>query len=91
MSQRTRRVAREIGEVHPIGDKSKLLWERYYAPMQNAAAAMNAAITNTQNMIAAIIIEAEGFSPETHVFDMDKLRIMRRPVAKKVGDNGALQ
>lgn len=90
MSQRRARAPRVIGEVHPIGDKAKLLWERYYAPMQAAAAAMNNAIANTQNILGAIIIEMEGYSPTTHLFDVDGLRIVRRPNAPEK-DNGAIQ
>lgn len=79
MSHRKPRV---IGEIRPISDAHKLLWERYYGPMQAAAAQLNAAIQNTQNILAGIILEREGFSPETHLFDADKLRIIPRPRAK---------
>ncbi len=69
--------------VHKISDKSMLVWERYYGSMQAAASMMNQAITNTQNVLAVMIIEAEGFSPETHVFNMDKLVIVERPKAEE--------
>lgn len=90
MSQRKRGIAlMGVGEIRPISDASKLLWERYWGPMNAAAAQFNAAVTNTQNILAAIIIEREGLSPETHVFDMDKLRIVPRPRVKG-GGNGAV-
>lgn len=85
MSQRSRGPAREIGAIIPISDANKLLWERYYGPMQSAAAAFNAAIRNTENMLAAIIMEREGASTETHVFDIDKLRIIPKPKAPNDG------
>jgi len=81
------RVTREIGIVHPISDKNKLLWERYYGPMQAAAAQFNAAIQNTQNLLGAIIIEAEGFDPRSSVFDADHMAI--RPRSKKAEGNSA--
>lgn len=90
MSQRRRAIALVTGEIRPISDANKLLWERYYKPMQAAAAQFNAAITNTQNILAAIIMEREGVSTETHVFDMDKLRIVPRPRVKKGEGNGAV-
>ena len=65
--------------VHELSDANKLLWERYYGPMQAAAQALNAAIVNTQNLLARIIIEREGFEPDEHVFDMDRLVIRSRP------------
>ncbi len=70
---------RVVGETKPISDKSKLLWQQYFAPMQGAAAALNAAITNTQNILGGIILEIEGVTPETHIFDADNLRIIPRP------------
>jgi hypothetical protein len=76
---RSRRVKRTISIVHPVSDKSKLLWERYYIAMNGAAQAFNAAIVNTQNILGRIIIEAEGFDPDTHIFDADNLRIVSRP------------
>lgn len=75
-------------ESYPLSDKSKLLWERYHGPMQSAAHALNQAITNTQNLLAGILLEMEGYSPETHVFDIDKMCIRPRPQAMK-RDNGA--
>lgn len=70
---------------HKISDKSRLLWERYAGPMQAAAAQLNAAIQNTQNIIAGVILEAEGKSSETHVFDMDHLVIIPRPTKERNG------
>ncbi len=87
MSQRRNRIVREIGPVHPINDKNKLMWERYHGPMQAAAAQLNVAIQNTQNMLARIIMESEGFDADKHVFDMDKLVILPRPT--KAEGNGA--
>ncbi len=78
-----RRAPRIVGEVKPIGDKSRLLWERYYGPMQQSAAAFNAAIANTQNLLGAIILEMEGVSVETHVFDADNMRVIPRPRPQK--------
>lgn len=83
MSRRDLRL--HTGEIRPISDANKLLWERYYGPMNAAAAQMNAAIQNTQNILGAVILEREGVSPDTHVFDADNLRIIPRP---RKGDNG---
>jgi hypothetical protein len=69
----------KAAEGKPLSDKSVLLWERYHKPMQAAAATFNAAIANTQNLLGGIILESEGFDPETHVFDADKMRIVPRP------------
>lgn len=77
MSNRVRRMP--PAESHPIGDASKLMWERFINPMQAAAAQMNAAIANTQNILAGVILEREGFSPDTHVFNLDTMRIVSRP------------
>lgn len=79
----------QITSSTPITDTNKLLWERYHGPMQAAAAQLNAAIQNVQNILAGIIIEREGFSTETHLFDMDRLRIVKRPV-EKGNDNGTM-
>ena len=62
-----------------ISDKSRLIWERYLGPMQGAAATLNSAIQNTQNVLASMILEMEGYSAETHVFDMDRMVILPRP------------
>lgn len=86
MSNRSRGPARIIGEIKPISDANKLLWERYFNPMQAAAAQFNAAIRNTEQILAAVIIEREGFTTDTHVFDMEKMRVIPRP--KAVADNG---
>lgn len=85
MSRRVKNFPRASADVKPIlpskpiSDKSRLLWERYFAPMQGAAQALNAAIINTQNVLGGIILEMEGVSAETHVFDMDNMRIVPRP------------
>lgn len=81
-----RTIKRAIGPVVPISDANKLMWERYIGPMQSAAAQLNAAIANTQNILAGIIIEREGFLTDTHIFDMDKLRIVPRPNVKGNGN-----
>ena len=88
MSQRSRSTPRIIGEIKPISDKSKLIWERYYGPMNGAAQALNVAIQNTQNILGGIILELEGVSPETHIFDVDKMRIIPRPQVKGGNGNG---
>lgn len=82
MSQK--KFNREVREIKPLSDKSVLFWERYAGPMQAAAAQMNAAIVNTQNIIGGIILEMEGLSPETHIFDADNMRCIPRP--QKKGD-----
>ena len=66
-------------EGQKLSDKSRLLWERYFNTMQAAAANMNTAIRNTENIIGGIILEMEGVSPDTHLFDMDRLTIIPRP------------
>jgi len=76
--------------VIKISDKSRLLWERWSGPMQQAAAALNGAIQNTNNIIAAAIIEAEGYSAETHLFDMDKCIILPRPRTLREQSNGKM-
>lgn len=74
--------ADKIEPPRPLSDKSQLLWQRYYVPMQAAAAAFNAAVQNTQGMFAEIILGIEGVSKETHIFDADNMRIIPRPVIK---------
>lgn len=64
-----------------ITDSSKLLWHRFYGPMQSAAQQFNNAVVNTQNLLAELILEKEGYSKDTHVFDMDNLVIVERPKA----------
>lgn len=99
MSKRPRimRQQRITVPAHSISDKSKLLWERYWNPMNGAAQALNAAISNTQNLLASIIMEMEGFDPKTHVFDMDNMRIIPRPkteipqIPQVSNDNGAVE
>jgi len=86
MSNRRRNVLPIAG--HKISDKSRLLWERYVGPMQGAAAALNAAIVNTQNVLAGIIVEAEGFTAETHQFDIDRLVVVPRKAAVKLHQGG---
>lgn len=79
MSQRSRAPARIIGEIKPLSDANKLLWERYQGPMNAAAAQFNAAIANTQNLLGRIIIESEGMDPDKYLLDVDKMRIVPRP------------
>jgi hypothetical protein len=79
MTKRQNRPLSVVGESKPISDKSRLLWERYFAPMQGAAQALNSAIVNTQNVIGGMILELEGVTPETHVFDADNMKIIPRP------------
>lgn len=66
-------------EVHDISDRSKLLWGEFYGPMQAAAQQLNAAIIAVQNTVAKAIIEREGLKPEEWLFDMDRLRLQRKP------------
>ncbi len=73
-----------------ISDKSRLLWERWYSPMQSAAAALNGAIQNTNNLIAKIILEAEGYSTDTHLFDIDRCVILPRPHGPQGVTNGKM-
>jgi hypothetical protein len=68
-------------EVRDISDKSKLLWASYFGPIQSAVAQLNAAITNTNDVVARSIMEAEGVSPEEWVFDMATVKLTRRPKA----------
>lgn len=82
----SKRGGRVIGEIKPLSDANKLLWERYQGPMNAAAAQFNAAIANTQNILGRIIMEREGVDPDTHVLDVDRMRIIPRP---KGGVNGA--
>ena len=70
-------------EERAISDANKLLWSQYYGPMQQAAATLNAAITNTQNLLATIIVKSEGLSPEEWVFDMDRMMLVKRPQPKE--------
>lgn len=72
----------------PVSDKSKLLWERYYKPMQAAAATFNAAVANTENLLAGLILEMEGKDPADFVFDMSAVAIIPRP-RPRTGENGA--
>lgn len=65
-------------EVRDISDGSKLVWGSFFGPMQEAAQKLNAAISITQNIIAAQIIKAEGLSPEEWMFNMDNLKLERR-------------
>lgn len=71
----------------PLSDKAVLFWERYHKPMNAAAQSLNAALVNTQNILAGIVIEMEGYDSATHLFDVDKMRIIPRPPEK---DNGAV-
>lgn len=87
----SRKIRREIGTVRPLSDKSKLLWERYWGPMNGAAQALNAAIGNTQNLLASIIMEMEGLDPTKHSLDVENMRIVARPqpseIAQLTGKN----
>lgn len=86
MSNRMRRNPVIPVPTHKCGDKSRLLWERYQGAMQAAANQLNAAIRNTESILAGVIIEAEGFSTDTHILNTDNLTIIPRPAVK--GDNG---
>lgn len=68
-------------ETRDITDKSKLVWKSFFDPMSAAVANLNAAIQQAQNTVAQCIIEAEGLTVEEWVFDMDKLKLMKRPKA----------
>lgn len=81
------RALPSVGPSHKISDKSRLLWERYFGPMQAAAIQLNVAVRNTEGLIASAIIEAEGFSVDTHVFNIDNLTIVPRPQAPQVKDS----
>lgn len=67
-----------------VSAESTLLWERYYGPTQAAAQQLNAAIQNMHNIIGSWIVEKEGFTTETHIFDADKMRVVPRPPNLKV-------
>lgn len=79
MSNKRFQLGKTSEPTHKIGDKSRLLWERYYGPMQGAANVLNAAINNTMSVIGGVIIEMEGFSVDTHIFNADKMEIVPRP------------
>jgi hypothetical protein len=88
MSNRQRRGVLPLTPKKPpegkkLSGESQLLWERFFGPMQGAAAQFNAAIRNTENILAAMILEKEGFSAETHLFDMDRQVILPRPPVKE--------
>jgi hypothetical protein len=68
----------------PLSAESTLLWERFHGPTQAAAQQLNAAISNMQNILGGIIVEKEGFTTETHIFDADRMRIIPRPPNLKV-------
>jgi hypothetical protein len=93
MKTRNRIIGQVAGEKpHKISDKSARLWESYHGPMNGAAQALNAAIVNVQNILAGIILDAEGFDKDTHLFNADNLTIVRKPNAPQpppaAGDNG---
>jgi len=71
-------------EVRTINDANKLLWERYWGPMNAAAQQLNAALVNTQNLIARTIIEREGLNPDVHLLDVDRMVILTRPNASPI-------
>lgn len=80
MSRRPRVIGKINGEEpHKISDKAARFWESYQGPMQAAAHSMNAAIANTERVLAGIILQMEGFSPETHMVDVGRMVILRRP------------
>jgi hypothetical protein len=76
----------ETGEIRPLSDASKLLWERYWGPMNAAATQLNLALNNAQNILGALILEKEGVDPEKFSVDVDKMRIVPRP--RNIGANG---
>ena len=89
MSQRARnRIPVPQPLPHKISDTNRLMWERYFNPMQSAAAQLNAAITNVENILGAIILEREGFSPDTHQFNAGNGTIV--PRLQQGGANGAV-
>jgi len=73
------RPSKSLPIVHELSDANRLLWERYVGPMNAAAQTLNAAIQNTQNLLARIIIEREGLEPDNHALDMDRVVILSRP------------
>lgn len=78
-NRRFRAAPAKTVPAHKVSDKSRLLWERYHGAMQAAAQQMNAAIRNTESLLAGVIIEAEGFSTETHILNLDTLTVIPRP------------
>jgi hypothetical protein len=90
MKTRNRVIGQVAGDKpHKVSDKSARLWESYHGPMNAAAQALNGAITNVQNILAGIILDAEGFDRETHVFDADRLTIVRKPTGPTLPPPGA--
>ena len=78
--KRNRVIGKIAGEQpHKLSDKAARVWEAYQGPMQAAAQAMNAAIVNTEKLLGGIILQMEGFSPETHLLDVGRMVILRRP------------
>lgn len=90
MSRRNRVIGKIAGdEPHKLSDKAARLWESYQRPMQGAAQALNAAIQNTENVLGGIIMQMEGFSPDTHLLDVGRMVIVRRPTEPQPsGENG---
>ena len=74
------------GEIRPLSAESKLLWERYWGPMNSAAVQFNAALRNAENILGTIILEKEGLDPEKYLVDVEKMRIVPRP--RNSGVNG---
>lgn len=66
-------------EERDISAQSALLWAEYYRPMQQAAVALNEAIANTQNIIATVIAKNEGLDPTDWMFDISRLKLVRKP------------
>lgn len=82
-------VAGNIAEApHKLSDKSARLWESYYGPMNGAVAGLNNAIQNVQNILGRIIMAQEGKDPDTHLFDADRMVIIRRPTPPVENGNG---
>lgn len=77
--QRQEQAQERTREIHDISDRSRLIWERFFRPMQSAAATLNIAIAAAQDVVAGQIMEAEGFSADEFLFDVDSLTIVRRP------------
>lgn len=86
--KRNRVIGKIAGEQpHKLSDKAARVWESYQGPMNAAAQAMNAAILNTEKLLGGIILQMEGFSPETHMLDMGRMLILRRPDAAPAEHN----
>jgi hypothetical protein len=67
-----------------LSDKAALFWERFAKHMDNAINAFNGHVVNARTTMAAIVIEMEGYSTDTHAFDIDRMRIIPRDELPKV-------